>query len=92
MRNDLVCRCGRSLALICALFASLAAAVLLAEDHCLDGGGRVSGAAWMCELGPGASQSLWTQVSPASVAFVVLAVGLPTYLVVAAVARRWLAR
>jgi len=92
MRSDLVCRCGQSLAVICAIFASLAAAVLLAEDRCLDGGGRVSDAAWMCELGPGAFQSLWTQVSPVSVALVVLAVGVPTYLVVAALARRWLAR
>ena len=74
------CRCSRAPAAVCALFAALAAAALLAQDACLDAGGRVSDSAWACEMASGASASLWTLVGPAALAAVALVVGLPVYL------------
>ena len=84
------CGCNHSLAVVCALFASLAVAVLLAEDRCLDGGGRVSDAAWTCEMAGGAVASLWSLVAPQTAVLVAAAVGLPVYVAVVAIGRRWL--
>ena len=91
MRESVACRCGHSVAAVCALFASLAAAAFLAEDGCLDAGGRVSDSAWTCELASGAMQSLWSQLTPALVLFVIALVGLPVYFAVDALARRLIA-
>jgi hypothetical protein len=84
------CRCNRSLAVLGALFASLAACALLAEDACRDGGGRVSDAAWACELASGASVSLWQFLPPAGALAAAVVVGVPAYLVVNAIGRRFI--
>jgi hypothetical protein len=73
------CRCNRSLGAISALFASLAAGALIAQDRCADAGGRMSEVAWACELASGASVSIWTLVSPLAMGIVALAVGVPVY-------------
>jgi hypothetical protein len=84
------CRCNRSLAVLGSLFAILAACVLLAEHACRDGGGRVSDAAWTCEAATGASASLWTLVSPGTIALVAITVGFPVFLALNAVGRRFI--
>lgn len=85
------CGCNRSLAVLGGLFASLAACILVAEDRCRDAGGRVSEAAWVCELASGASSSLWSLVSPGVIAIAVVAIGVPVYFVVNALGRRFIA-
>ncbi len=85
------CGCNRSLAVLGALFASLAACVFLAEDACRDGGGRVSDTAWVCELAAGASPSLWSMLSPLAAGLAFVVVGVPVFLVVNAVGRRFIA-
>lgn len=84
------CNCNRSLAVLAGLFATMAACVLVAEDACRDGGGRVSDAAWACELASGASASLWSFVSPGAMALAALAIGVPVALVVNALGRRFI--
>jgi hypothetical protein len=84
------CHCNRSLAVLGGLFATLAACVLVAEGACRDGGGRVSDAAWACELASGASASLWSFVSPGTMALAALVVGVPVALVVNAAGRRFI--
>jgi hypothetical protein len=84
------CNCNRSLAVLGGLFSSLAACAFLAEDICLDRGGRVSDAAWACELASGASVSLWSLLSPSGMALAALAVGVPVALVVNAVGKRFI--
>ncbi len=87
MQPDPRCGCTRSLAVVCALFAGLAAALFLAQDACLDAGGKLSDAAWACELASGAA-SLWTLVAPAQAGFVLVAVVVPVFLVVDVLGRR----
>jgi phage/plasmid primase-like uncharacterized protein len=72
------------------LFAGLAACVFLAGDRCLDRGGRVSDTAWVCEMAAGASATLWSLVTPATVAAVILIVGVPVYFAVNAIGRRFI--
>lgn len=84
------CRCNRSLAVLGALFASLAACLFLAEGACREGGGRVSDAAWVCELASGASVSLWQLLTPANAAIALGVVGVPVFLVVNAIGRRFI--
>lgn len=86
--NTILCRCSRSLAVVCSLFASMAAVMLLAEDRCLDAGGRVSDSAWMCETAAGLSPSIWSLVSALDIGLVAVAVGLPVYVIVNAVIGR----
>lgn len=86
------CGCTRSVAFVCALFATLAAAAFLAEDRCLDAGGRVSDAAWVCEGLAVAGTSLWSLLSPATAGLLALAVGLPVYIVVDRIGQRLLVR
>lgn len=81
------CGCIRSPGVIAALFATLAAVVLIAQDACLDAGGRLSDSAWTCETA-GATVSLWTLSSPLLMAVTALAIGIPTYLAVNALVRR----
>ena len=85
------CACSRSLGAICALFASIAVAALLAQDSCLDSGGRLSDAAWVCESASGTVVALWSLISPVAIGVVFLAVGLPVYLAVNAIGNRWIA-
>ena len=87
-----LCRCSRSLGAICGLFAALAVGALLAEDRCLDAGGRVSEAGWVCELASGASASLWSSLTPLTVVAVAVAVGVPVYFLVNALGQRLIAR
>jgi hypothetical protein len=84
------CGCNRSLAVLGGLFSGLAACVFVAERACLDRGGLVSEAAWLCELAPGASVSLWSLLSPAGAALAVVVVALPVYFVVNAIGRRFI--
>ena len=85
------CGCNYSLAVICGLFTGIGVALYLAQDRCLDGGGRVSNAAWSCEGISGAASSLWELVTPGITAVVVFA-GILVFLAVAAFGRRWLFR
>jgi hypothetical protein len=89
--NATVCRCNRSVGVICAIFASLAVLALIAQDGCLDGGGRVSDVAWVCELASGISVSIWSLVSPFVVGWVALGVGIPVYFGVNAIGGRFMA-
>lgn len=82
----------RSVAAVCALFAALATAAIVAQRRCQDYGGRVSEAAWSCETGQGAVASLWTFVSPEILGLAALAVGIPVYWIVNFLGQRWLAR
>jgi len=91
MDRDTKCGCNHSLAVICGTFASIAVALLLAEDRCLDRGGRVSDTAWSCEGVSGAVSSLWGLVTPGIVAVMVF-VGVLVYFAVAVFGRRWLFR
>ena len=84
------CRCNRSLAVLGGLFAALAACAFLAEDACLDRGGRVSDASWACELASGGAVSLWSLLSPSAVALAALAVGVPVAFVVNALGKRFI--
>lgn len=84
------CRCNRSLAVLGGLFAALAACAFLAEDACLDRGGRVSDASWACELASGGAVSLWSLLSPSAVALGALAVGVPVAFVVNAIGKRFI--
>lgn len=84
------CGCNRSLAVLSGLFASLAACALLAESRCLDGGGRVSDASWVCDLASGASASLWSLLSPWNYPLAAVAVGVPVYFVASAIGRRFI--
>lgn len=86
--ETVVCGCTRSVAAVCALFAALATGSLLAGNRCVDGGGRVSDVAWVCELASGGASSLWSLVSPLDAAIAILVVGVPVYLVANAAARR----
>jgi hypothetical protein len=82
------CGCIRSPGVIAALFATLAAIAFIAQDACLDAGGRLSDSAWTCETAAGATVSLWTLSSPTLMALAALVVGVPTYLAVNALVRR----
>ena len=84
------CRCNRSLAVLGGLYAALAACAFLAEDACLDLGGRVSDASWACELASGGAVSLWSLLSPSAVALGALAVGVPVAFVVNAIGKRFI--
>lgn len=83
--------CNRSLGVIAGIFASLAVLVLVAEDGCLDGGGRVSDVAWVCEAASGAAVNIWSLVSPFAVGLVALGVGIPVYFGVNALGGRLIA-
>ena len=91
MHRDAKCGCNHSLAVICGAFAGMAVGLFLAEDVCLDRGGRVSDSAWSCEGLSGAASSLWGLVTPGIVAAMVVA-GVLVYFAVAAAGRRWLFR
>ncbi len=82
------CGCIDSLAVICGGFASLAVAAIIAEDRCLDRGGRVSESAWSCELAPGVIESIWGLLTPGLTAWAVIGAGVPVYFAVRALGRR----
>lgn len=85
------CGCTRSLGVICGVFSGIAVALFMAEDRCLDAGGRVSDTAWSCEAASGAVSSLWAFATPGVIALALL-VGIPVYFAVTVLARRWLFR
>jgi hypothetical protein len=85
------CGCNRSLGVICGVFAGIGVALFLAEDRCLDAGGRVSDTAWSCETAAGVVSSLWTFATPGVIAVAIL-VGIPVYFAVTVTGRRWLFR
>jgi hypothetical protein len=91
MTSAPACRCHRSLGVIGAIFAGLAVLAFIAQDGCIDGGGRVSDVAWICEVASGASVSIWSLVSPAAFALVAFGVGVPVYFAVNAIGGRLLA-
>jgi len=92
METETKCSCNHSLAVICGIFASIAVVLFLAEDRCLDSGGRVADAAWLCEPASGAVSSLWAFVTPGVLALVVVFVGIPVYFAVTVFGRRWIFR
>jgi hypothetical protein len=77
--NATVCRCNRSLGAVSAIFASLAVLAFIAEDGCMDGGGRLSDVAWVCEVASGTSVSIWSLVSPFAISLVAVGIGIPVY-------------
>lgn len=84
--------CFPALAWLSGLFSTLGALLWLAGDACLDRGGRTSDTAWVCEYAPDAgreAESLWAYVSGPQVALAALAVGLPVFLLVRRLGRRW---
>ncbi len=91
METGTKCGCNYSLAAICGIFGGGAVALFLAEDRCLDAGGRLSDAAWTCELASAAITSVWTLVTPGIAAAAVLA-GIPVYFAMTFIGRRWLFR
>lgn len=91
MNSGVKCACNYSLAVICGVFAAIAVALVLAEGRCLEGGGRVSDTAWVCEAASGAVGLLWGLVTP-GIAAVALLVGVAIYFAVAFTGRRWLFR
>jgi hypothetical protein len=86
---DTKCGCNRSLAVIAGAFAGMAVALFLAEDRCLDLGGRVSDSAWSCQAAGGAAVSLWSLVTPGIAALMAIT-GVLVYLAANALGRRWL--
>jgi len=86
-----MCGCSRSLGVVCAIFASLGVLALIAQDGCLDGGGRVSDVAWVCVAASGVSVDIWSLVSPLTVGLVALGVGIPVYFGVNALGGRLIA-
>lgn len=90
MDHPTKCGCNHSLAVVCAVFAGAAVALFLAEDRCLDNGGRLSDVAWSCELATGGIASLWSLITPGNVVAVVAVVAIPVYLAVSAIGRRWI--
>ena len=80
------CGCIRSPGAITALFATLAAIAFIAQDACLDVGGRVN--EWTCETAAGTAVSLWSLPSPFLMGAAALALGAPTYFAVNALVRR----
>lgn len=91
METGTKCGCNYSLAVICGVFAGIAVALFLAEDRCLDAGGRLSDTAWTCQIQSGAISSLWQFVTPGIIAMAVL-VGIPVYFAVTSIGRRWIFR
>lgn len=87
-RSPVGCACGHSLALICGIAAAGSMAALLAQDRCLDLGGRLSDAAWICEAGSRAIP-FWSLVSAQSGVLALLLVGVPVYFAVRAIGRRY---
>ena len=85
------CRCNRSIGVISAIFASLGVLAFIAQDGCLDSGGRVSDAAWVCEVASGVTVNIWSFVSPLAVGLVALGVGVPVYFGVNAMGGRFIA-
>lgn len=83
-----MCHCSRAPGAISAIFASLAVLALIAQDGCLEGGGRVSDVAWVCEAASGAGVNVWSLVSPLAMGLVAVGVGIPVYLAVNLVVRR----
>jgi hypothetical protein len=91
METGTRCGCNRSLAVICGIFAGIAVALFLAEDRCLDAGGRLSDTAWTCEVASGAISSLWGLVTPGIIAVAVL-VGILVCFAVIVFGRKWIFR
>ena len=91
METGTKCGCNHSLAVICGVFAGMAVALLVAENLCLESGGRVSDTAWSCQAASGATGSLWSVVTP-GIAAVALLVGVAVYFAVSVLGRRWLFR
>jgi len=85
MDDPAKCGCNRSMAVICAVFAGAAVIALLAEDRCLDDGGRLSDVPWSCEFSTGAVASLWSLVTPAIAGTVAAVVAIPVYFAVSAI-------
>lgn len=90
MNDAIRCGCQRSVAVICAAFASAAVIALFAEDRCLDKGGRLSDSAWSCESTAGIIGSLWSLVTPQMFVLAVAIAGVPVYFMVRAIAARWI--
>jgi len=91
MESGTQCACNHSLAVICGTFVGLLVALLLAEDRCLDAGGRLSDTAWTCEVASGATSSLWGWVTPGVIAVAVFA-SISVYFAVSVLGRRWIFR
>lgn len=91
METGTRCGCNHSLAVICGAFAGIAVALFLAENRCLDSGGRVSDSAWSCQAASGAVGSLWGLVTP-GIATAAVLTGIAVYFAVSVFGRRWLFR
>lgn len=63
-------------------------AARLAESSCLNEGGRLSDVPWICERAD-SMISLWSLVSVHTALLSILVVGVPMYLAVTAIGRRY---
>jgi hypothetical protein len=90
MESGAKCGCNHSLAVICGVFSGIAVALYLAQDLCLDRGGRLSDAAWTCETASGVA-SLWSLLTP-GIALLALVAGVAVYFAASVAGRRWLFR
>jgi threonine/homoserine/homoserine lactone efflux protein len=91
METGAKCGCNHSLAVICGVFVGIMVALLLAEDRCLDAGGKLSDTAWTCEVNSGTISSLWGLVT-AGITAVAVFVGVLVYFAVTFFGRRWIFR
>lgn len=82
------CACSRSLAVICAVAAAGAFAALFAHGACRELGGRLSEAAWVCETA-GSAIPFWSLVSVQGALLSLILAGVPVYLAVMAIGRRF---
>jgi hypothetical protein len=85
------CGCSDSLAVICGVFGGGAVVLLLAEDRCLDAGGKLSDFAWTCQTAPGTTSSLWALATPGIITTATI-VGFLIYLALRVLGRRWIFR
>ena len=74
--------------MICGLAAAGAFATLFAQGACRKLGGRLSDAAWVCET-PGAEIAFWSLLSAQGALLSVVVAGIPAYLAVRAIGRRY---
>ena len=81
--------CVPMLAWLAALFSTLGVLLWRASTACLERGGKTSDTAWVCELTGREAESLWSYVGWMETTLAVLIVGLPVFLLVRRLGRRW---
>ena len=81
--------CIPMLAWLAALFSTLGVLLWRASAACLERGGKTSDTAWVCEFAGREAESLWATVGWTEGTLATLLVGLPVFLLVRRLGRRW---